>query len=184
MDNATSWLTATHTRPIARQPPDFEQIFSQFGGPVYRFLCSQVGNREDAEDLTSEVFLKAACHLDTGRPEVSIASWLYVVARTVMADHWRRYYRTVPVVPIGQASLAEMPNGTDRSERSEQMTRRIAEALRRLPDRHRGVLELRFLYGYSVVETAGEMGLTLGNVKVIQHRALAKAAHIGESCRE
>jgi RNA polymerase sigma-70 factor (ECF subfamily) len=52
--------------------------------------------------------------------------------------------------------------------------------LERLPERYRRVLELRFLYGYSIRETALELGITPENVKVIQHRALAKAAEQAE----
>jgi RNA polymerase sigma-70 factor (ECF subfamily) len=148
--------------------------------PVYRFLYSRVGNREDAEDLTSEVFLKASRQLDTGRSEASVAAWLFTVARTVLADHWRRYYRAVPSVRMDNVLMAEMPAAPGPAERSEQMDQRVAEVLEKLPDRYRRVLELRFLLGYSLRETAQELGITPENVKVIQHRALAKAAQLGE----
>ena len=63
------------------------------------------------------------------------------------------------------------------------MSRRAAEVLGRLPDRHRRVLELRFLYGYSIHEKAQKMGITPENAKVIQHRALGKAAQVEEGRR-
>jgi len=79
---------------------EMEQIYVQYLDPIYRFLYSRVGNREDAEDLTSETFLKASRQLDVGRSQASIASWLFTVARTVLADHWRKYYRYGALLPF------------------------------------------------------------------------------------
>jgi RNA polymerase sigma-70 factor (ECF subfamily) len=56
----------------------------------------------------------------------------------------------------------------------------VADVLDRLPVQYRRVLELRFLQGYSIEETAQELGITPGNVKVIQYRALAKAVQVGK----
>jgi RNA polymerase sigma-70 factor (ECF subfamily) len=180
MELAAISLFSPQPWTIVRQRPELEQVFARYGDPVYRFLYSRVGNRQDAEDLTSEVFLKASRQLDTGRSQASIATWLFTVARTVLADHWRRYYRAVTAVPMNDADMVEVPGTLEPSERSEQLARRVAEVLERLPDRYRRVLELRFLSGYSIRETAQEMGITPENVKVIQHRALAKAAQVGE----
>ncbi|HEX8919538.1 MAG TPA: sigma-70 family RNA polymerase sigma factor, partial [Chloroflexota bacterium] len=58
--------------------------------------------------------------------------------------------------------------------------RLVSDLLAALPERYRQVLELRFLKGYSVQETATELDITPQNVKVIQHRALARAVQVGE----
>jgi RNA polymerase sigma-70 factor (ECF subfamily) len=180
-DAAVYAVASVPRRSSLSEPPDLEQVFARYLDPVYRFLYSRVGNREDAEDLTSEVFLKATRQLDSERPEASIAQWLFTVARTVLADHWRRYYRnggrpaTLDDIQLGDASI-EAPTPS----RSEDSARLVAEVLAALPERYRRVLELRFLRGYSIVETAREMGITPENVKVIQHRALAKAVEVGE----
>ncbi|MGH2517273.1 MAG: sigma factor, partial [Ktedonobacterales bacterium] len=60
---------------------------------IYRFIYSKVGNREEAEDLTSQVFVKALRGLDAERDAQSMQSWLFQVARTTIADHWRQFYR-------------------------------------------------------------------------------------------
>ena len=60
---------------------------------VYRFIYGKVGAREEAEDLTSQVFMKALRGLDRARDPQSIQNWLFQVARTTVADHWRAYYR-------------------------------------------------------------------------------------------
>lgn len=150
-----------------------EQIYARYIGPIYRFLYARVGNREDAEDLTSETFLKASRRLDVGRPEASITSWLFTVARTVLADHWRKYYNYGALVPFDEEHVVA---GVETSAPDPRETeRRVANCLEALPERHRRVLHLRFLQGYSVLETAQELGVTPGNTKVLQHRALAMA---------
>src|SRR5947209_2230672 len=161
------------TRPDAR---DLERVYAEYLDPVYRFLFARVGNREDAEDLTSQVFFKAFRQLDVARAERSIASWLFAVARTVLADHWRQEYRAGSLAEMSENLLGQS-GGLDSSDDLEKV-HRIDEVLARLPARSRAVLELRFLRGYSHEETARALGITAGNVKVTQQRALARAADL------
>jgi RNA polymerase sigma-70 factor (ECF subfamily) len=167
-------------RSTLQHPPDLEEVFARYVDPVYRFLYRRVGNRQDAEDLTSEVFLKAARQLDSSRAEASVAQWLYTVARTVLADHWRRYYRSGAVLPLDEARAGDIPDEGAPAETSGS-AELLEKVLSLLPDRYRQVLELRFLRGYSIQETAQELGVTPENAKVLQHRALAKAVHVSEA---
>src|SRR5690242_4091299 len=91
-----------------RESPQLEDVFASYVDPVYRFLYRRVGNREDAEDLTSEVFLKATRALDRERPEASIAHWLFTVAHTVLADHWRHYYRQGTPIYLDDLQVEEL----------------------------------------------------------------------------
>ena len=133
--------------------------------------------------LTADTFVKAARQLDVSRPDASVASWLFTVARTVLADHWRRHYRYGEVEPIDDVQLAsatEMGSPPGRNDGPERM---VAQIIDDLPDKYGRVLELRYLRGFSVQETADELGVTPGNAKVLQHRALSRAAKspIGQS---
>lgn len=162
---------------------DVERVTSQYCDPVYRFLYSRVGNREDAEDLTSEVFLKATRQLDGSRAEASVGQWLFTVARTVLADHWRRHYRYAKTVypdDVGMDELPERPRSAESKAMHETLIQQVLESL---PDRDRRVLELRFLHGYSIEATAQELGTTPESVKVTQHRALAGATQMVEGER-
>src|SRR6476646_8989036 len=76
-----------------------EQLYDELGVRLYRYFYHQVGNREEAEDLTSEVFLRASRLLDRSRDGASQRAWLYQAARTALADYWRRFYRA-PTVPL------------------------------------------------------------------------------------
>ncbi|MDQ2745198.1 MAG: sigma-70 family RNA polymerase sigma factor, partial [Chloroflexota bacterium] len=120
-------------------PPDIEHIFTQYVDRMYGFFYSRVGNRQDAEDLTSDVFLKASRQLDPTRSEASIGSWLFTVARTVLADHWRRYYRAEVSLPLDEARVSPIRVDDD-SDSTVDTARQVAEVLAALPERYSRVL--------------------------------------------
>jgi RNA polymerase sigma-70 factor, ECF subfamily len=154
-----------------------QQLYEDNLAAVYRFVFSKVGNREEAEDLTSQVFVKAVRTLDQARGAESIQSWLFQVARTTVADHWRRFYR-LRVNSLEDLLEAgwEGPTEPGRDPLSPRPEQRVQRLLALLPERYREVLTYRFLMNYSIKETADKMQLTEANVKVLQFRALKKAA--------
>lgn len=155
-----------------------EHLTSNYCQMVYRFLYSHVGNREDAEDLTAEVFLR----LDRRVAETSIAQRLSTVARAVLADYWRRYYRHTAVADSGDVPMAELAvkPAADSSAVDEMLVEQVLDSL---PDHDRRVLELRLLRGYSIEATARELGMTSESVKAVQHRALARATQVAEGAQ-
>src|SRR5260370_15251756 len=72
---------------------DFEPFYQENLGLIYRFVYSKVGNRQEAEDLTSQIFLKVVRSLDLKRDLRSMRTWLFRVARTTIADYRRMHYR-------------------------------------------------------------------------------------------
>src|SRR5204862_3184129 len=60
---------------------------------IYRYVYSYVRNQQEAEDLTSQIFLKAVCHLDPERSLHHQRAWLFRVARTTITDYWRAHSR-------------------------------------------------------------------------------------------
>ncbi|HEU5349013.1 MAG TPA: RNA polymerase sigma factor [Ktedonobacterales bacterium] len=146
---------------------------------IYRFVYSKVGNREEAEDLTSQVFIKAVRSIDSARDTASIQSWLFQVARTTIADHWRSFYqlRAHSLDDLLDAGW-EGPAESQQSPRLASSQERVNRILERLPDHYRQVLSLRFLLNLSIKETALRMGLSEANVKVLQFRALKKAGRL------
>ena len=163
-------------------PGRFEQVYDEHVVGIYRFVYARVGNRPDAEDLTAQVFVRAVEQLDTSRQPGQIAAWLYRVAQNAIADYWRAFYR-LPVVGVDHVAPGWEPvDAGQRVNTGEEdgAAARVETLLRGLPDRYRRVLELRFLQRMSVAETASAMGITSGNAKVLQYRALRKAALLGD----
>src|SRR5690348_11439825 len=71
----------------------FQALYEENFVSVYRFVFKNVRNREDAEDLTSQIFLKAFRYLDPEQSAQSARSWLFKIAHTTIADYWRSHYR-------------------------------------------------------------------------------------------
>jgi RNA polymerase sigma-70 factor (ECF subfamily) len=157
--------------------PTLETLYERHVRSIYRFVYSKVGNREEAEDLTSQVFLKAARWIDCNRDALSAQGWLFQVARRTIADHWRSVYqfRANSLDDLLDAGL-DLP-AEERAPMDTSVTdRRVERVLARLPARYRDVLSYRFLLNYSIKETATALGISAANVKVIQFRALKKAS--------
>jgi RNA polymerase sigma-70 factor, ECF subfamily len=167
---------------MASRPGPFERVYDEHAIGIYRFVYARVGNHPDAEDVTAQVFVRAVEQLDTERDPAQIAAWLYRVAQNAIADYWRAFYR-LPV--IGADHVAPGWEPVAPSERRpvpepDAAAARVRRLLRQLPPTYRRVLELRFLERCSVSETARAMGITDGNARVLQYRALRRAALLGE----
>src|SRR5437868_15228237 len=136
---------------------------------IYQYIYSRVGNRPDAEDLTAKVFMKAigGMRSDVSVPE--LRSWLYRVAQTTLADHWREYYAE------DTGELGDDGTRPPAPRENPEAVLRVDSLLATLPESYRRVLELRFLRGYSVRETAPERNLRETNVKGLQFRAPQRA---------
>ena len=162
----------------------FEAIYDAHVTAIHRFVYARVGNRPDAEDLTGQVFMRAVEQLDVDRPAPQISAWLYRVAQNAVADYWRAFYR-LPQVGVEQVAAAWEPVMPQPDPHADSDADRAATAVRgllkRLPDQYAKVLELRFLHRLSVAETASRLGITNGNAKVLQYRALRKAALLVEA---
>ena len=148
--------------------------FQENAAALYRFIYAKVGNRAAAEDLTGEVFLKATRWLAEDRSADSIRSWLYTTARSAIADYWREQSRQ-PSVPIEDFD-AVLFCGTHGPEEVRRTRDRALRILASLPEREGEVLRLRFLHGYTAAEIGRALGLTPGNVRILQMRALRRAA--------
>lgn len=162
--------------------PDWEAVYRDNVERVYRLMFAKVGNRADAEDLTAEVFLAALRPLRVSASVGEVRAYLFATARTVLAGHWRR--------TLGQeiTSLGDdeelLPDTTSDMVSAETVSSdavgRAAVILAELPDLYRRILQLRFLDACSVREAAAAMGVSVTYAKVLQHRALRRAAQLLE----
>src|SRR5438309_1874704 len=104
---------------------------------IYQYIYNRVGNRPDAEDLTAQVFMKA---INGMRDDVSVSelrSWLYRVAQTTLADHWRQYYAEETTELLDNVAPAV------EAKENVEAAQRVEALLETLPEQYRRVLELR-----------------------------------------
>jgi RNA polymerase sigma-70 factor, ECF subfamily len=152
-----------------RDPDHLTWAYQTHVTAIYQYIYSRVGNRPDAEDLTAQVFVKAITGMRSDVSVPELRSWLYRVAQTTLADHWREYYAE------DAGELDEDVTRPLAPRENPEAVQRVDALLATLPESYRRVLELRFLRGYSVRETAQELNLSETNVKVLQFRALNRA---------
>jgi RNA polymerase sigma factor (sigma-70 family) len=165
-------------RPLRLVPgdgyPDWEAVYQDNATWVYRTIYARVGNRADAEDLTAEVFLAALRPLRLTASVGEVRGYLRTTARTVLAAHWRE--------TLGReiTSIDDIEQPPESEQAISTAPQRVAGVLGQLPDNYRRILELRFLQGRSVKESAADLGVSVANAKVLQHRALRLAAQVNE----
>lgn len=148
-----------------------EEICRREWRPVYDLVYRTVQNREEAQDLTQEAFLRALRSLDryhtTGRP---FHSWLVTIALNILRDRWRRLRPS--------SDLDSVPDLRDPEPGPEQLalqhwdTDVIAQAIAALPDDYQTVLRLRVVEARSSKEVAAIMGRNADAVRQLQRRAL------------
>lgn len=181
-DKRDAHLTAGQAKVNAQE---FQTLYQENLSQVYRYVYSKVGNREEAEDLTSQIFMKAVRSVNTERGALSVQKWLFQVARTTIADYWRSRYRIATssldaLLESGWEGPAEVEAVVISTGPAEQVQR----LLQALPEHYREVLTCRFLLNLSIRETAVRLGLTEANVKVLQFRALKRASDLEELVSE
>jgi RNA polymerase sigma factor (sigma-70 family) len=154
---------------------DWESVYRDNVDRLYRLMYSRVGNRPDAEDLTSEVFRTALGPLRLAASKGEVRSYLLHTAQTVLASHWRRNLG-FPVTSIESESVADFVAAPSGPQPLSDAPLRAEKMLAALPDRYRRILELRFLEANSIKEAAIAMNISVSNAKVLQHRALRMAA--------
>jgi len=158
--------------------PDWEAVYRDNVDRLYRLMYARVGNRPDAEDLTSEVFRTALGPLRLASSKGEVRSYLLVTAQTVLASHWRRTLgaSVTSIDPELDADALAEPSAITEPTDAPQRAGKILAAL---PERYRRILELRFLEACSIKEAAHAMEVSVSNAKVLQHRALRMAAKVG-----
>jgi len=150
-----------------------EELYLLHFDRIYSYLHMSVGNRHDAEDLTTQTFLKMLEAIGRFRwQSAPFSAWLFRIAHNLAIDHFRARKRVQPEDEVPE------PSGLEESSAEEQAFDSIGRAgmlelIGRLSAEQRQVLTLKFLFGFVNAEVAGILGKTEGAVKSLQHRALA-----------
>jgi len=165
-------LDGAVARAVAGDGRAFDEIYRALSGPVYSYLTTQVRRREDAEDLTGQVFLEAMRGVRAFSGDSSaFRGWLFRIAHNRAVDLARRLSRRP------EASLEEAEAIPDVVATEDRALTRVAygqvwRAVQALPEQQRRVIVLRLGAGLTAREIAETLGKRIGTVKALQHRAL------------
>ncbi|MDQ6985110.1 MAG: RNA polymerase sigma factor [Candidatus Dojkabacteria bacterium] len=158
-----------------------EKLYREHFKSLYIFVRHKVNTNERAEDIVSESFLRAFEKLENFKGNSSFKSWLYTIGKHLVYDWYKSKDKTALVDDENLDYLRDENNETEdnESQKSKVENEKIIKALLgSLKPRYKEVLELRFLLNYSLKETAKIMETTVGNVKVLQNRAIKKAKEL------
>lgn len=154
-----------------RNPEAFGQLYDIYFGKIYSYVYRKTGDRQAAEDLTSEAFMKALANIKgyryTGQPFVA---WLYRIAANVVTDHYRSRRVTTSLDEGLQAHSSEISPEEAALRLDDQQA--VARAIQTLSPDQQDVILLRFSQGLKLKEIADVIGKTEGAVKALMFRAL------------
>lgn len=155
----------------------FVHIYDLYLNDIYRFIYFKVSSREIAEDITSSTFLKTWDYIQNEQLKdyKTLKSLLYVVARNLVIDHYRKKSQQLDVSYDNENSpihvIDEKQNPA--KDLDHQFDFKIVEeGLSKLKDEYREVIMMRYINELSIGEIADVLGKSKGSVRVLAHRAL------------
>src|SRR6201987_2460326 len=139
---------------------------------IYSYLHMSVGNRHDAEDLTTQTFLKMLEAIGRFRwQSAPFSAWLFRIAHNLAMDHFRASRRWQPEEEVPEPRGEEEPSAEAQALQS--IGRQsMLELIEGLSEEQQQVLTLKFVFNFPNAEVATILGKTEGAVKSLQHRAL------------
>ncbi len=162
-------------RAVQGDSSAFGSLYDHYQPMIYRFVAVKVGRREEAEDITHQVFMNAWQNIKRyehrGHP---FSSWLYRIARNQVVDHYRSHREEVSLEAEGVEEVAVLPQSITADLVAKLEVESVFRAIHQLKPEYQDVVILRFVEDLSIKETAAAMKKTEGAVKLMQHRAMAE----------
>ena len=159
---------------------DLETVVALYQSRVFRFLLATLRDRDAAETLTQETFLRAWTARASFREDCSLPTWLIRIALNLARDHTRtgrfRFWKHIAANAVDVADVAASVSNREGSAEAQliaqEQVKRIWESVAGLSARQRTIFLLRFLEEMDIPEIAAVTGLPLGTVKSHLYRAL------------
>lgn len=156
----------------------FGSLYDHYHPKIYRFVFLKVSRREEAQDITHQVFMNAWQSIPNykhlGFP---FSSWLYQIARNQVIDHYRTQKKEISLEEIDLESLAGYSNPESRTDEKLELEK-VRLALGQLKSDYQDVVIMRFVEELSLKETAAALQKSEGAIKIIQHRAIKELRKI------
>jgi RNA polymerase sigma-70 factor, ECF subfamily len=149
-----------------------EELYLIHFDRIYSYLHVSVGNRHDAEDLTTQTFLKMLESINKFRwQSAPFSAWLFRIAHNLAMDHFRATRRWQPEEEVPEPDVDESTSAEEGA--LESIGRKsMLELIDELSGEQQQVLTLKFVFNFSNAEAATILGKTEGAIKSLQHRAL------------
>lgn len=177
MSGALSDKLDLYRLQLQNNPESFTKLYDKYVDQIYRFVYFKVATREEAEDITSEVFLKTWQYLQEKKEVKSFSGLLYRIARNCIIDLYRR--KTSKPEELLEEKLAQGFEAGDagkwlKTEGIKIENERVVAALKKLKQEYQEVITLRYVDELEVAEIAEIIGRKSIAVRVTLHRAIRK----------
>ncbi|MDN4606721.1 RNA polymerase sigma factor [Sporosarcina highlanderae] len=153
------------------KPLHISELFNQFHRDVYHFALYFTNNKQDAEDITQETFLKAMKNLHQLKDPQKVKTWILSIARFTAVD-WIRKQKLRRLFTITASTVTHEEDMNSRRVIGEENWKDLQQALLKLKPHYRSVIIMRGLNELSVKETAEALQCSEGKVRVDFHRAI------------
>jgi RNA polymerase sigma-70 factor (ECF subfamily) len=149
----------------------FGQLYDKYFKPIYSFVYFRTSHKETAEDLTSQIFMKALEHLrNFSEAKGTFKSWLYRIARNTVIDHYRTSKKDLDIDAIEDAhDSTDIPHEVEHRLLLEKVRAQLAK----LPDDQQELVTLRVYSGLSYKEIAAVIGKTEASAKMAFSRIVS-----------
>lgn len=175
---STTWLTLDDAQIQdenrlmldARDHPEaFEAVYQRYSRPIYAYIRRRTGTREEAEDLTSQVFMRAleALHLYRGG---IVAAWLFAIARNVLASYYRR--KKYPAISIEDGELPDDDAGILERIEAAENRQMVARLLDGLTPESRDILTMSLYQELSSHDIGARLNMSPITVRTRLHRMM------------
>jgi len=164
---------------------DLEKIFDEYYDRIYGFTLLRVRNVHDAEDITSDVFVKVAQNINSYDEEkASLSTWLFTIALNLIRDHCRVAKRGAVELEFAEniASSDNIETSVEEGAMSGERAKALYAALEQLDERQRNIVLLRYKSNMSNRQIADTLALSESNVETILYRARKKLKKLLENC--
>lgn len=150
----------------------FEAFYRQYYLRIFNYINKKINSRSDAEDLTSEVFVYCYEHFNSYDPEKSsLSTWAFLVAGCRLKNYYRDKRNNTDISEL-ENFLYEECDDLGRAVYLEQLRSHMASALKKLPEKQRRLVIMRYFEEKSFDYIAEELDISPGNARVILSRAL------------
>lgn len=151
----------------------FSKLYEMYLPKIFGYVTRRISDRDEAEDLTSNIFLRVLEHIKSFNPEKSsFKTWIYTIATRMMID----YFRTHGKRKHADLETAELVSDTAKNPHEEVKTnedkKRVHRVIDELPERHQKIIMLKYFSDLSLNEIAETLSVTPNNAGVMVHRAL------------
>ncbi|MDP3015338.1 MAG: sigma-70 family RNA polymerase sigma factor [bacterium] len=160
-------------RAIRGEASAFGLLYDRYQTQIYRFIYLKVSHREEAEDLTHQVFLKSWQTISGYKFQgLPFSSWLYRIARNQVIDYYRTKKNNLNIEEISESKIDDSSIEVIEILDDNSNVKKIKEAIKQLNPGHQDVIILRFIEELSLKETASALKKSEMAVKLLQHRAI------------